>query len=84
VSSGVTPEATIAKALTPIAIENLRPRPKRYEIPDGGCRGLRVVVQPTPATGVGLIATATWNVTASISHDKITFSDGNGRGYCGR
>jgi integrase len=47
VSSGVTPEAAIAKALTPIAIENLRPRPKRYEIPDGGCRGLRVVVQPS-------------------------------------
>src|SRR5262245_31415918 len=35
------------KALTPIAIANLRARPQRYEVPDGGCTGLRVVVFPT-------------------------------------
>jgi integrase len=37
----------MAKALTPIAISSLRARPKRYEVPDGGCQGLRVVVFPS-------------------------------------
>jgi integrase len=34
----------MAKILTPIAIAALRARPQRYEVPDGGCQGLRVVV----------------------------------------
>src|SRR5262249_49314287 len=34
-------------ALTDIAIQNLKPRAARYEKPDPGARGLRVVVQPT-------------------------------------
>jgi hypothetical protein len=37
----------MARTLTPLTIANLRPRPKRYEVPDGGCRGLRVMVQPS-------------------------------------
>lgn len=37
----------MAKVLTPISVENLRPGAKRYERPDGGCRGLYVVVQPS-------------------------------------
>ena len=38
----------MAKALTDIAIQNLKPRPAgRYEVPDPGARGLRVVVQPS-------------------------------------
>jgi integrase len=38
----------VAKALTDIAIQNLKPRPAgRYEVPDPGARGLRVVVQPS-------------------------------------
>ena len=36
----------MAKPLTPIAIANLKPRPQRYEVSDGGCAGLRVVVFP--------------------------------------
>jgi len=35
------------RTLTDIAIQNLKPRAKRYEKPDPGARGLRVVVQPT-------------------------------------
>jgi integrase len=35
----------MAKALTPVAIKNLRRRAKLYEVPDGGCRGLRIIVQ---------------------------------------
>ena len=35
------------RALTDIAIQNLRPRAVRYEVPDPGARGLRVVVQPS-------------------------------------
>ena len=37
----------MAKALTPIAIANLRARPQRYEVSDHGCQGLRVVVFPS-------------------------------------
>jgi integrase len=37
----------MAKALTPIAIANLKARAVRYEIRDGGCSGLRVVVFPS-------------------------------------
>jgi integrase len=41
----------MAKPLTALAIANLKPRPKdapeRYEVSDGGCAGLRVVVFPT-------------------------------------
>jgi integrase len=36
-----------AKVLTVAAINALKPRSKRYEISDGGCVGLRVVVQPS-------------------------------------
>jgi integrase len=35
------------KALTDIAIQNLKPRAIRYEVPDPGARGLRVIVQPS-------------------------------------
>jgi len=37
----------MAKALTDIAIRNLKPRAVRHEVPDPGARGLRVVVQPS-------------------------------------
>jgi integrase len=37
----------VARALTDIAIRNLRAEPKRREIPDPGARGLYVVVQPS-------------------------------------
>jgi integrase len=37
------------KALTDIAIRNLKPGSERREIPDPGCRGLYVVVQPSGA-----------------------------------
>jgi integrase len=37
----------MAKALTPITIAKLRARAERFEVPDGGCQGLRVVVFPT-------------------------------------
>ena len=33
--------------LTPISIENARPREQRYSIPDSGCRGLYLNVYPT-------------------------------------
>ena len=39
----------MAKGLTPITIQNLRPRPERYEVSDGGCQGLRLVVFPSKA-----------------------------------
>jgi integrase len=37
----------MAKPLTAIAIANLKPRLKRYEVSDPGCHGLRVVVFPS-------------------------------------
>src|SRR5262249_45238453 len=39
--------AAMAKPLTPITIANLKARPRQYEVSDGGCAGLRVVVFPT-------------------------------------
>src|ERR1700704_1348419 len=39
----------MTKALTAIAIENAKARPARVEIPDGGCAGLYLVVQPSGA-----------------------------------
>jgi len=39
-----------AKTLTTLSVENLKPDPaKRLEIPDGGCRGLYLIVQPKPS-----------------------------------
>jgi integrase len=37
----------MAKLLTPITVANFKPRLKPYEISDGGCAGLRVVVFPS-------------------------------------
>jgi len=37
---------TRRRGLTPIAIAALKPRAARYEVPDRGCAGLYVVVQP--------------------------------------
>ena len=37
----------MAKILTQIGIDKLKPSNKRQEIPDGGVRGLYLVVQPT-------------------------------------
>jgi integrase len=37
----------VAKTLTDVAIQKLRGGAARYEVPDPGARGLRVVVQPT-------------------------------------
>ncbi len=40
----------MAKKLTTKFIENVKPAADRREIPDGGCRGLYLVVQPTGRT----------------------------------
>src|SRR5260221_10555347 len=40
-------DTPMAKALTAIAVKNLRPRAERYEVGDGGCPGLGVTVQPS-------------------------------------
>jgi integrase len=37
----------VPKALTDIAIQKLKPRTIRYEVPDPGARGLRAIVQPS-------------------------------------
>ena len=37
-----------AKDLTPISIANLtKPKAEKYEVSDGGCKGLRVIVFPS-------------------------------------
>ena len=35
------------KKLTPISVEAIKSGPQRREIPDGGCRGLYLVIQPS-------------------------------------
>jgi integrase len=37
----------MVKSLTPISIRNMKPEEVRKEYPDGGCRGLYLVVQPS-------------------------------------
>lgn len=39
----------MAKGLTAKQVENIRPRATRVELPDAGCRGLYLVVQPSGA-----------------------------------
>jgi hypothetical protein len=39
----------MAKTLTAVSIAALRKRPKRYEVRDAGCAGLRVCVFPSGA-----------------------------------
>jgi integrase len=39
----------VAKALTTKAVENFKPGSDRYEVPDGGCRGLYCIVQSSGA-----------------------------------
>jgi integrase len=41
----------VAKRLTDIGVRNLKPRAERYEVPDGGARGLYVTVQPSGRKG---------------------------------
>jgi integrase len=42
------------KRLTTIAVDKAKPSTARYEIPDGGCRGLYLVVQPSGAKSWGV------------------------------
>src|SRR5260370_38235901 len=43
-----TPEVpSMAKNLTAIGVANARPGAKRREIPDGGCRSLYLIIQPS-------------------------------------
>jgi integrase len=42
-----TCDVTSPKRLTDISINNLKPKASRYEVPDGGARGLYVIVHPT-------------------------------------
>jgi hypothetical protein len=37
----------VSKALTAVAVEKLKPKPTRYEMPEGGQRGLLVAVFPS-------------------------------------
>jgi hypothetical protein len=48
-SASSTAASPRGKALTAIAVEKLKPRADRYEVRDGGARGLRVVVFPSGA-----------------------------------
>src|SRR5262249_22159519 len=51
----VTPRIpSMAKVLTAIACRNARPGAKRREIPDAGCRGLYLIVQPSGAKSWGV------------------------------
>jgi integrase len=61
----------VAKALTDISIQNLKPRAVRYEAPDPGARGLRVVVQPS---GVKSFAVRYRNAAGRAR--KLTFTAG--------
>jgi integrase len=44
----------LAKVLTATGIAKLQPSHKRQEIPDGGCRGLKLIIQPSGAKSFAL------------------------------
>jgi hypothetical protein len=59
----------MAKVLTDVSVRNLKPGPKRREVPDGGCRGLRLVIQPSGAKSYALRYRYRGRMT------KLTFAD---------
>jgi integrase len=59
----------MAKVLTDVSVRNLKPGPKRREVPDGGCRGLRLVIQPSGAKSYALRYRYRGRMT------KLTFGD---------
>jgi len=58
----------MAKALTVKTLENLKPRKDRYEVPDGGGRGLYVIVQPT--------GTKSFTTRFRINSTTVNFNQG--------
>ena len=59
----------MAKVLTDVSVRNLKPGAKRREVPDGGCRGLRLVIQPNGAKSYALRYRYRGRMT------KLTFGD---------
>lgn len=55
----------MAKVLTDIAVNKLKPSLKRREVPDAGARGLRVIVQPVGREELRLTLPLPW------PHDEV-------------
>ena len=67
----------MAKTLTAVAVKNHRPGKKRREIPDGGCPGLHLVVQPSGAKSWALRYRRPDKRTAKLVLGSVFERDGN-------
>ncbi|MBR1296660.1 site-specific integrase [Bradyrhizobium sp. AUGA SZCCT0042] len=66
----------MAKTLTAAAVKNHRPGKKRREIPDGGCPGLHLVVQPSGAKSWALRYRRPDKRTAKLALGSVFERDG--------
>ncbi|WP_369719723.1 Arm DNA-binding domain-containing protein [Bradyrhizobium sp. LLZ17] len=69
----------MAKTLTAAAVKNYRPGKKRREIPDGGCPGLHLVVQPSGAKSWALRYRRPDKRTAKLVLGSVFERDGQER-----
>jgi integrase len=65
----------MAKVLTAPAVQRLRPGKERREIPDGGCAGLYLVIQPGGRKGWALRFRRPGGTTAKLTLGPVDLSD---------
>ena len=65
----------MVKSLTPISIKNMKPEEVRKEYPDGGCRGLYLVVQPNSGVKSFAVRCRVNGKPAKITLGKFVFDD---------
>jgi integrase len=70
----------MVKSLTSISIRNMKPEEVRKEYPDGGCRGLYVVVQPNSGQKSFAVRCRVNGKPAKITLGKFVFDDPAAKG----
>jgi integrase len=65
----------MAKALTAAAVERLRPAERRREIPDGGCAGLYLVIQPSGVKSFALRFRQPSGKTAKLTLGRVDLTN---------
>jgi hypothetical protein len=64
----------MAKQLTAPAVRRLRPAKQRREIPDGGCAGLYLIIQPSGAKSWALRFRRPGGATAKLTLGGVDLS----------
>ena len=65
----------MAKILTAAAIERLRPGKERVEIPDGGCPGLYLIIQPSSVKSFAMRFRRPGGRTAKLTLGKVNLTN---------